>query len=106
MTRADLQVNFRMPASLKAMLEAAAKENHRSLTAELIARLEASFRHNELVEETATASDAVVERSIHVQRTDGEIVVYTSDAIKEAVMRAFESIEAGQGPKPRKKYPK
>lgn len=43
MTKPDLQVNFRMPAALKARLEDAAKENHRSLTAELIARLEETF---------------------------------------------------------------
>jgi len=43
MSRADPQVNFRIPASLKADLEAAAEQNKRSVTAELIARLEASF---------------------------------------------------------------
>lgn len=43
MSRTDVQVNFRMPAELKARLEQAAKENHRSVTAELVARLENSF---------------------------------------------------------------
>ncbi|MDP3978329.1 MAG: Arc family DNA-binding protein [Pseudomonas sp.] len=43
MTKPDLQVNFRMPADLKARLENASKENHRSLTSEVVARLEASF---------------------------------------------------------------
>lgn len=38
-----MQVNFRMPAELKARLEQAAKGNHRSVTAELVARLEASL---------------------------------------------------------------
>lgn len=38
-----MQVNFRMPAELKARLEQAAKENHRSVTAELVARLESTF---------------------------------------------------------------
>lgn len=38
-----VQVNFRMPAQLKARLEEAATANHRTLTAEIIDRLEASF---------------------------------------------------------------
>lgn len=37
-----VQVNFRMPAQLKATLEEAARANHRSLTAEIVARLEAT----------------------------------------------------------------
>lgn len=38
-----VQVNFRMPAALKARLEAASVENHRTLTAEIIARLESTL---------------------------------------------------------------
>jgi hypothetical protein len=43
MSRTDLQVNFRMPAELKAELERAAKESGRSLTAEVVARLDLSL---------------------------------------------------------------
>lgn len=43
MTKQDLQVNFRMPAELKSELEAAAKRNNRSTTAEVVARLQESF---------------------------------------------------------------
>ncbi|WP_277933750.1 MULTISPECIES: Arc family DNA-binding protein [unclassified Pseudomonas] len=43
MSRTDLQVNFRMPAELKAELERAAKESGRSLTAEIVARLDLSL---------------------------------------------------------------
>ncbi|MWK54689.1 Arc family DNA-binding protein [Pseudomonas otitidis] len=43
MSRTDLQVNFRMPASLKEELEALARANRRSLTAEIVARLERSI---------------------------------------------------------------
>lgn len=43
MSRSDPQVNFRIPAELKAQLEAAAEKNKRSITAELVARLEESF---------------------------------------------------------------
>ncbi len=38
-----VQVNFRMPAALKERLEGAAAENKRSLTAEVVERLEGSF---------------------------------------------------------------
>lgn len=40
------QVNFRMPTELKERLERGAKSNKRTLTAEIVARLEDSFRSN------------------------------------------------------------
>lgn len=43
MARSDPQLNFRIPSELRDKLEAAAKENNRSLTGELIARLEQSL---------------------------------------------------------------
>ncbi|WP_456282740.1 Arc family DNA-binding protein [Cupriavidus sp. JZ107] len=43
MARTDPQVNLRMPADLKERLEVTARENNRSLTAEIVARLEGSF---------------------------------------------------------------
>lgn len=43
MSRQDPQFNLRIPFELKARVEEAAKENKRSATAEIIARLEASF---------------------------------------------------------------
>ncbi|MFC4924554.1 Arc family DNA-binding protein [Delftia deserti] len=43
MARTDPQLNFRIPAELKERLETAAAENKRTLTAELVARLEASL---------------------------------------------------------------
>lgn len=43
MTRNDIQVNFRIPAELKSRLDAAARASGRSLTAELVGRLEDSF---------------------------------------------------------------
>ena len=49
------QVNFRIPTKLKDQIEQSAIENDRSITAELVARLEASFstspNKNELKEE-------------------------------------------------------
>lgn len=43
MARTDPQVNFRMPADLKDRLESAAKKHGRSVTQEIIQRLEHSF---------------------------------------------------------------
>ena len=44
MARTDPQLNFRIPAELKERLESASLQNKRTLTAELVARLEASFQ--------------------------------------------------------------
>ena len=43
MSRDDLHFRLRIPQSLKAKIEAAAADNRRSMTAEIVARLEASF---------------------------------------------------------------
>lgn len=43
MARTDPQLNFRIPAELRDKLAEAAKANNRSMTGELIARLDASF---------------------------------------------------------------
>ena len=42
-SRTDAQFKLRMPAALRAQVEQAAKEARRSLNAEIILRLEASF---------------------------------------------------------------
>ncbi len=43
MARSDPQINLRIPADLKAALDRAATENKRSLTAEVVARLQESM---------------------------------------------------------------
>ena len=43
MARSDPQVNFRIPQQLKEKLEQSAKESGRSITSELVTRLEQSF---------------------------------------------------------------
>ena len=45
-----MQVNFRMPADLKAALEVESKKNHRSLTAEIVARLAETLAVEEALE--------------------------------------------------------
>jgi hypothetical protein len=43
MAREDLHFRLRIPEDLKKQVEEAAQDNHRSMTAEIVARLEASF---------------------------------------------------------------
>ena len=45
MARTDPQLNFRIPTELRDKLTEAAKANNRSMTGELIARLEDSFKN-------------------------------------------------------------
>lgn len=51
MARTDPQVNFRIPAELKDKLDNAAKENGRTLTAELILRLEMTFEQDDQIKD-------------------------------------------------------
>lgn len=51
MARTDPQVNFRIPAELKDKLDNAAKDNGRTLTAELILRLEMTFENDDQVKD-------------------------------------------------------
>jgi predicted DNA-binding protein len=51
MARTDPQVNFRIPAELKDKLDNAAKENGRTLTAELILRLEMTFDQDDKMQD-------------------------------------------------------
>lgn len=62
MARNEPQVNLRMPEALKADLEAAAVKNKRSLTAEIIARLEASLGPEPATAAIATLLQAQEER--------------------------------------------
>ncbi|KJU80978.1 hypothetical protein N619_01015 [Ectopseudomonas oleovorans] len=55
MSRSDPQVNFRMPADLKDRLEEAARNNRRSTTAEIVARLEDSFGREGIADAPARA---------------------------------------------------
>ena len=54
MARTDPQVNFRIPAELKDKLDEAAKENGRTLTAELILRLETTFEDDDVIHDLTT----------------------------------------------------
>lgn len=62
MAREDLHFRLRIPEELKLKIEGAAQSNRRSMTAEIIDRLEASFGGEEkLWEEVHRLSDVVEE---------------------------------------------
>lgn len=44
MKRSDPQFKLRFPSEVKRLLDAASEKNHRSLTAEVVARLERTFQ--------------------------------------------------------------
>ncbi len=83
MARSDPQLNFRIPAELRDKLEAAAQANKRSLTGELIARLEATFD-----ETVVTTVEARVKPGAEEKRFD-----FNADEIAEKVMERLESRE-------------
>lgn len=53
------QVNFRMPTELKEKLEEASKANERSLTSELVSRLEESFEQKNKNLENLSADELI-----------------------------------------------
>jgi len=63
MARNDPMMRFRAPEELRAKLEAAAAESHRSLNAEIVQRLEGSFS-----KETSDGIDAISSELVDVYR--------------------------------------
>ncbi|WP_336352968.1 Arc family DNA-binding protein [Pseudomonas sp. B21128] len=130
MSRVDLQVNFRMPASLKDELEALAKRNRRSLTAEIVARLERSVgepdemgisdRDRMNPEHAFFQQDSEpmpvtprISRERLLASLDQDSPVTKKDlnsAVMDAMLKVLDAWQEGaaspKGPKPRKKFPK
>lgn len=118
-SRTDPQFNLRIPEALRDKVMAAAKENKRSATAEILARLEESFvdqgfdglrttgvRKELLIKGIDGSDDA---RPV----TRGELW----DVLGKAIEQALDGITIGTapdnakpkpntGPKPRKRFPK
>lgn len=69
MAREDLHFRLRIPEDLKAKIEGAAQSNRRSMTAEIIERLEASFGGEEkLWDEVHRLSDVVDNLQSEIKR--------------------------------------
>lgn len=68
MARTDPQFNLRIPVDLKAKVEEAAKESGRSATAEILARLEASFsRSGGLSDDQESMLRFVIKQAVELQ---------------------------------------
>lgn len=61
MAREDLHFRLRIPEALKAKIEAAASENHRSMTAEIIDRLELTFDAEKIRPDATTMQRALAD---------------------------------------------
>ena len=85
MSKDELQVNFRMPASLKRELEAAAKQSGRSLTAEVVARLELSLLAEGSDNEEILSAEKARDYSSTARRSLPSIV---RDRVRRSINRA------------------
>lgn len=84
MARTDPQVNFRIPAELKDKLDNAAKENGRTITAELILRLEMTFEQDDQVSELVERINKL-EEDIHGLNEDNRELSYRVDRIESGM---------------------
>lgn len=102
MARDDVQVNFRMPAELKARLEASAAKNNRTLTAELVTRLEGSFSLLPKLESVVAREDALL-ASINEMQADltAFMIMQGQDPaeVRKHWQEAAERIRANKKPK-------
>lgn len=72
MARTDPQVNFRMPQELRDQIAEAAKANNRSITAEIISRLEDSFtRAVKPLDDASSSAAAVTEEALEAASERG-----------------------------------
>lgn len=108
MSRTDPQFNLRIPQELRDRVLEAAQANKRSATAEILARLEASFAAEQAAEAPAESA------GLRVDGEDGEVRVVTHQQLYAIVDEAIQSVLGGpkgparptKGPAPRGKFPK
>lgn len=63
-----VQMNLKVPADLRDLLKAAADQNHRSMTAELIARLYESLQNDPAQERTNRRLEELEARLLHLEQ--------------------------------------
>lgn len=85
MSRTDPQFNLRIPESLRDKVMAAAKENGRSATAEILSRLELSFIGEAPPQDLIPASQAKEMSSIARQSIPGSVKKRILDGLNQAV---------------------
>lgn len=101
---------FRLPYPLYEQLKASADANHRSVNAELVARLESTFTQDLGAELTAGISKQALsepdkDEGVHVL-TDGQLRAALNGALESFIERLRGQTAQPKGPLPRKKYPK
>lgn len=134
MSRTDPQFNLRIPEALRDMVMEAAKQNKRSATAEILARLERSFTEPDVMgvsdlermdprsvfytqaDEDRGPSYKVDREKLMTEMPRGATGAPGQQEMSEAITRAFEAIQAldmivgttatKKGPRPRKKFPR
>lgn len=104
MSREDSQFKLRMPAELREKIEESAKEAKRSLNAEIVARLEESFRISvprpkspainvvEMAKDQKEAFIASIDRSLSMSNSPADLVML--HALRDAAKSELEVIEA------------
>lgn len=73
------QVNFRIPTKLKEQIESAALKNNRSITAELVSRLEKSLANEELP--TITQADKDYLTKIQAIEEKLDMIINRTDSV-------------------------
>lgn len=104
MARDDAQVNFRMPLALKERLEAASVKNRRSLTAEIVGRLEDSLLSDQLGD-VARDGDFRPPTARELKRVAEIIVILERNALDEKSGDKLEAFHEEASRKPRNRKP-
>lgn len=91
MARDDLHFRLRIPEDLKQKVEKSAKDNHRSMTAEIIARLEVSF-----LEDTPVPYDLLAEVLTDAIGRLADAGALDLDKIPEATQKIIQTAPAKQ----------
>lgn len=67
MARTDPQINFRLPQELKDRIEQSAKDNGRSVTQEVIARIDLSYSAENSANQNSDLLQAIAELKAEIQ---------------------------------------
>lgn len=117
MKQTDPQFKLRLPQGLKDRLESAATSNHRSLTAEIVARLEDSFSEPEKIAlplTTRIRREALSGEESEQATPGGEKHELTDEQLWKVINDVLDSVTGRErlpgrptkGPTPRGRFPK
>lgn len=87
-----MQVNFRMPASLKAHLERESQANGRSLTAEIVYRLQTTLEMDAYEPGTNAHPDGAIDAALTLSRA----IKYDPETVANAI-QLLKQLKSGDG---------